>query len=105
MYRRNAVCAAAQSSHDGDLRPVKSGNRGSFCPRHALLLTTASGDIVALLPSCRDFAFLGTNAYWLSTVVTDDDIKKTLTDIKARGVKVVRTWGFNGKRRALLSPY
>jgi mannan endo-1,4-beta-mannosidase len=42
------------------------------------------------------FTFIGTNAYWLHTLNTDEDIDKTLADISATGVKVVRTWAFNG---------
>jgi mannan endo-1,4-beta-mannosidase len=41
---------------------------------------------------------LGTNAYWLGTLVNDDDITKTLKNVKSQGIKVVRTWGFNGER-------
>jgi len=39
--------------------------------------------------------FVGTNAYWLHTLNTDQDIDNTLADISQSGVKVVRTWAFN----------
>lgn len=40
--------------------------------------------------------FVATNAYWLHTL-TRDDINKTLANIAASGIKVVRTWAFNGR--------
>jgi mannan endo-1,4-beta-mannosidase len=40
--------------------------------------------------------FVGTNAYWLHALNTDTDIDNTLASIAARGIKVVRTWAFNG---------
>ncbi|KAG8952192.1 hypothetical protein FRC03_012220 [Tulasnella sp. 419] len=43
----------------------------------------------------KPFYFVGTTAYWLQQLNSEDDIKKTLTDIASRGIKVVRTWGFN----------
>ncbi|TFK29928.1 glycoside hydrolase family 5 protein [Coprinopsis marcescibilis] len=39
--------------------------------------------------------FVGTNAYWLHTLNTDDDIDYTLGNISRAGIKVVRTWAFN----------
>lgn len=42
------------------------------------------------------FKFVGTNAYWLQALNTEADIQKTLSDIAATGIKVVRTWAFNG---------
>ncbi|KAJ3531423.1 hypothetical protein NMY22_g8165 [Coprinellus aureogranulatus] len=39
--------------------------------------------------------FVGTNAYWLAALDKEEDIDKTLADIAAAGVRVVRTWGFN----------
>jgi len=44
----------------------------------------------------RSFRFLGTNAYWLSTLHTDDDIDRTLGSMASAGIKVVRVWAFNG---------
>jgi len=41
------------------------------------------------------FKFVGTNAYWLQALNTEADIQKTLSDIAATGIKVVRTWAFN----------
>jgi hypothetical protein len=43
-----------------------------------------------------EFQFIGTNAYWLSTLNTDKDISDTFHSMSAAGIKVVRTWGFNG---------
>ncbi|KAF6765198.1 glycoside hydrolase family 5 protein [Ephemerocybe angulata] len=39
--------------------------------------------------------FVGTNAYWLPALNSDADVNKTLADIAASGIKVVRTWAFN----------
>lgn len=39
---------------------------------------------------------VGTNAYWLHALNTDEDIDNTLASIAAIGIKVVRTWAFNG---------
>ncbi|TFK42587.1 glycoside hydrolase family 5 protein [Crucibulum laeve] len=41
------------------------------------------------------FSFVGTNAYWLHALNSDDDIDRTLQNISMRGIKVVRTWAFN----------
>ncbi|KAF9052628.1 glycoside hydrolase family 5 protein [Panaeolus papilionaceus] len=39
--------------------------------------------------------FVGTNAYWLSALNSDEDIDFTLGNISATGIRVVRTWAFN----------
>jgi hypothetical protein len=49
------------------------------------------------------FKFIGTNAYWLHTLNTDQDIANTLSSIKAAGINVVRVWAFNGKVSQRLS--
>lgn len=41
------------------------------------------------------FKFVGTNAYWLPALNTDQDISDTLGNMSAAGIKVVRTWAFN----------
>ena len=41
------------------------------------------------------FRFVGTNAYWLSSLNDDKDINNTLQSIAAAGIRVVRTWAFN----------
>lgn len=46
--------------------------------------------------------FVGTNAYWLPALNSDQDIDFTLGNISAAGVKVVRTWAFNGVFSALV---
>ena len=40
--------------------------------------------------------FVGTNAYWLPVLNSDQDIDFTLGNISAAGIRVVRTWAFNG---------
>jgi hypothetical protein len=42
------------------------------------------------------FKFVGTNAYWIPFLNSDDDISKTFADMAAIGITVVRTWAFNG---------
>ena len=42
------------------------------------------------------FKFIGTNAYWLHTLNTDEDISNTFANISEAGIRVVRTWAFNG---------
>ncbi|KIO25441.1 hypothetical protein M407DRAFT_25239 [Tulasnella calospora MUT 4182] len=42
----------------------------------------------------KDFFFAGTTAYWLTQVQINDDITKTLDDIAADDLEVVRIWGF-----------
>jgi mannan endo-1,4-beta-mannosidase len=39
--------------------------------------------------------YIGTNAYWLPTLNTNEDIWNTLSNISALGIKVVRLWAFN----------
>ena len=49
------------------------------------------------LKTCSDFRYIGTNAYWLPTLNTNQDIWYTLGNISATGIKVVRLWAFNGQ--------
>ncbi|KAI9566434.1 glycoside hydrolase family 5 protein [Boletus coccyginus] len=42
-----------------------------------------------------DFRYIGTNAYWLPALNTNEDIWYTLGNISALGIKVVRLWAFN----------
>lgn len=48
-------------------------------------------------------AFVGTNAYWLPVLNTDDDIDATLSSIKAAGISLVRIWAFNGQSLRFLT--
>lgn len=41
------------------------------------------------------FRYVGTNAYWLPVLNTEQDIWNTLGNISAIGAKVVRLWAFN----------
>ncbi|KAF8077951.1 glycoside hydrolase family 5 protein [Lyophyllum atratum] len=41
------------------------------------------------------FQFVGTNAYWLHALNTEEDIDNTLAAIRAANFTVVRTWAFN----------
>ncbi|KAF7352172.1 Glycoside hydrolase family 5 protein [Mycena venus] len=42
-----------------------------------------------------DFRFIGTNAYWLSALNSDEDIDSVLGNISLANITVVRTWAFN----------
>ena len=42
------------------------------------------------------FPLVGTTAYWLPALNTDDDIDFALGNISKAGFNVVRTWAFNG---------
>lgn len=46
--------------------------------------------------SYSEFKFIGTNAYWLPYLNSVDDINSTLANMSAAGIRVVRTWAFNG---------
>ena len=48
------------------------------------------------IPVTRNFTFVGTNAYWLPYLNSDDDVRNTLANMSANGISVVRTWAFNG---------
>ncbi|KAF8503566.1 glycoside hydrolase [Russula emetica] len=43
----------------------------------------------------KNLTFVGTNAYWLPYLNSDDDIRNTLANMSKSGVSVVRTWAFN----------
>jgi hypothetical protein len=44
----------------------------------------------------RPFKFVGTNAYWIPTLNSPQDISDVFANISAAGIKVVRVWAFNG---------
>ncbi|KXN89264.1 Mannan endo-1,4-beta-mannosidase F [Leucoagaricus sp. SymC.cos] len=48
-----------------------------------------------LMVNGSQFNYIGTTAYWLSSLNTDKDIDNTLGNISAAGFNVVRTWAFN----------
>lgn len=52
----------------------------------------------------RPFQFIGTNAYYLAALNSDKDINDTIHDIAAHGIKVIRTWAFNGSCHLLATP-
>ncbi|KAF9532976.1 glycoside hydrolase superfamily [Crepidotus variabilis] len=71
--------------------PTRSVNRRQNAPSPKFVSTSDGHFSVNGAP----LNFVGTNAYWLPTLNSDDDIDKTLASIAAAGVKVVRTWAFN----------
>ncbi|KAK7467163.1 hypothetical protein VKT23_004221 [Stygiomarasmius scandens] len=42
-----------------------------------------------------EFKWIGTTAYWLPTLNTEQDIIDTLSNMSAAGITVVKTWAFN----------
>ncbi|KAJ7063294.1 glycoside hydrolase family 5 protein [Mycena amicta] len=42
-----------------------------------------------------EFRFVGTNAYWLPALNSDEDVDHVLGNISASNITVVRTWAFN----------
>ncbi|KAG1875304.1 glycoside hydrolase family 5 protein [Suillus tomentosus] len=53
--------------------------------------TSGSGFVV----NGSSLKYIGTNVYWLPTLNTNEDIRNTLANISALGIKVVRLWAFN----------
>ncbi|TEB34981.1 glycoside hydrolase [Coprinellus micaceus] len=43
----------------------------------------------------KPFYFVGANSYWLPLLTLQDDIHATFKEMRASGIKVLRTWGFN----------
>ncbi|KAH9997282.1 glycoside hydrolase superfamily [Russula vinacea] len=66
-------------------------------PRHSgrssSQFVTVSGTSFAV--DGKDFTFVGTNAYWLPYLNSDDDIRTILGSMAQSGITVVRTWAFN----------
>ncbi|KAF9451028.1 glycoside hydrolase family 5 protein [Macrolepiota fuliginosa MF-IS2] len=48
-----------------------------------------------LMVNGSEFKYLGTTAYWLSSLNSDEDINATLGNISQAGFNAVRTWAFN----------
>ncbi|KAG0707761.1 glycoside hydrolase family 5 protein [Suillus ampliporus] len=55
-------------------------------------VSTSGSDFVV---NGSGFKYIGTNAYWLPTLNTNEDIWNTLANISALGINVVRLWAFN----------
>ena len=56
-------------------------------------ITVENGEFIR---NGEPFKFIGTNVYWLSALNTEADINKTVANIASHGIKVIRTWAFNG---------
>lgn len=69
-----------------------------FCTeRQASTSTTSLGRSFTDPVIRSNFRYTGTNAYWLPVLNTDEDVRYTLGNISAIGMKVVRLWAFNGE--------
>ncbi|KAG8802252.1 hypothetical protein FRC16_010066 [Serendipita sp. 398] len=66
-----------------------SGDRGKVPPG----FLTTKGTNFRL--DNKNFAFVGSNSYWLPLLTTKADVDLTLKDARKAGIKVMRTWGFN----------
>lgn len=56
---------------------------------------TVSGTGTGFSVNGNNISFVGTNAYWLPYLNSDDDIRNTLANMSKSGISVVRTWAFN----------
>ncbi|KAG6376142.1 glycoside hydrolase family 5 protein [Boletus reticuloceps] len=61
-------------------------------PYHSPFIGT---DGTSFVLNGSNFRYIGTNAYWLPALNTNEDIWYTLGNISALGIKVVRLWAFN----------
>ncbi|KAF9482746.1 glycoside hydrolase family 5 protein [Pholiota conissans] len=73
------------------LSPTRTVNKRQSAPPNQFVTTDGGSFIV----NGSVLTFVGTNAYWLPTLNSDDDIDFTLGNMSAAGIKVVRTWAFN----------
>ncbi|KAF7778728.1 CAZyme family GH5 [Agaricus bisporus var. burnettii] len=77
--------AFAKPSTKREVIPRDTGASSNF--------VTQQGD--KLMVNGSTFNYIGTTAYWLSSLNTDEDIDFTLGNISQAGFNVVRTWAFN----------
>ncbi|KIJ69403.1 glycoside hydrolase family 5 protein [Hydnomerulius pinastri MD-312] len=54
-----------------------------------------SSDGASFTVNGSDLKYIGTNAYWLPSLNSNEDIWYTLGNMSAIGIKVVRVWAFN----------
>ncbi|KAH9966661.1 glycoside hydrolase superfamily [Russula dissimulans] len=71
--------------------PTRTTSRKSA--RWSSDFVTTSGDKFML--DGKEFRWVGTNAYWLPALNSEDDISDTLRNMSNIGIKVVRLWGHN----------
>lgn len=72
--------------------PKRSRRQSGASNVPSQFVTTQNGKFVVNGSALK---VVGTNAYWLHALNTDEDIDNTLASIAAVGIKVVRTWAFN----------
>jgi len=71
--------------------PTRTTNKKSA--RWSSDFVTTSGN--QFLLDGKEFRWVGSNAYWLPALNSEDDISNTFANMSQVGVKVVRLWGFN----------
>ncbi|KAL0946904.1 hypothetical protein HGRIS_013066 [Hohenbuehelia grisea] len=68
------------------------GRRNNGAASSPFVSTSLDGKFIV---NGSEFQFIGTTAYWLPSLNSDQDIVDTISNMSAAGFKVVRTWGFN----------
>ncbi|KAI0267208.1 glycoside hydrolase superfamily [Russula aff. rugulosa BPL654] len=71
--------------------PTRASPRGGDKSSSEFVTVSGSG----FAAHGKNFTFVGTNAYWLPYLNSDDDIRNTLANMSKTGISVVRTWAFN----------
>lgn len=84
--------------------PFVTTNNGQFQVNGRYVHSLMCGHLLNLT-RFSDFKFIGTNAYWLQSLNTEQDIINTLSNISAANISVVRTWAFNGSLSCFDSNY
>ncbi|KAF9464694.1 glycoside hydrolase family 5 protein [Collybia nuda] len=85
------LSALALTAEAVNLRPTPASKRNNGPPPPQFVQTQGGSFFV----NGSQFQFVGTNAYWLHALNSDQDIDNTLASIAAANITVVRTWGFN----------
>ncbi|RXW15064.1 hypothetical protein EST38_g10791 [Candolleomyces aberdarensis] len=75
-------------------KPTRTVSLSRRAPESPAFVSVEGSDFVV---NGAPLKFVGTNAYWLHTL-SETDLDKTLADIAAADIKVVRTWAFNNVR-------
>ncbi|KAI0302027.1 glycoside hydrolase superfamily [Russula brevipes] len=74
------------------LSPASAGPTRTSSRSHDSFVSASGTNFIA---NGKPFTFVGTNAYWLPYLNSEDDICNTLANMSQSGITVVRTWAFN----------